>query len=60
MSGLTKIPARKGKAAILRTGERLRLVNTHDLVIVFSACPQDIVPINGADCVRKDVHFEIC
>jgi uncharacterized protein YcgI (DUF1989 family) len=30
-----------------------------DLVIVFSACPQDIVPINGADCVPKEVHFEI-
>jgi uncharacterized protein YcgI (DUF1989 family) len=30
-----------------------------DLVIAFSACPQDIVPINGADCVPKDAHFEI-
>jgi uncharacterized protein YcgI (DUF1989 family) len=30
-----------------------------DLVIAFSACPQDIVPINGADCTPKDVHFEI-
>lgn len=30
-----------------------------DLVVVFSACPQDIVPINGIDCIPKDVHFEI-
>ena len=30
-----------------------------DLVVVFSACPQDIVPINGADCVPKAAHFEI-
>jgi uncharacterized protein len=30
-----------------------------DLVIVFSACPQDIVPINGADCTPKDVQFEV-
>jgi uncharacterized protein len=30
-----------------------------DLIIVFSACPQDIVPINGLDRTPKDVHFEI-
>ncbi len=30
-----------------------------DLVLVFSACPQDIVPINGLDRTPKDVHFEI-
>jgi uncharacterized protein len=30
-----------------------------DLIIAFSACPQDLVPINGVDCVPKDVHFEI-
>ncbi len=30
-----------------------------DLVVVFSACPQDIVPINGLDRTPKDVHFEI-
>jgi len=30
-----------------------------DLVVVFSACPQDIVPINGADCVPKSAHFEV-
>ena len=30
-----------------------------DLVVVFSACPQDIVPINGIDCVPRDAHFEI-
>lgn len=30
-----------------------------DLVLVFSACPQDLVPINGRDCMPKDAHFEI-
>ena len=30
-----------------------------DLIVVFSACPQDIVPINGADCTPKDVHFAL-
>jgi uncharacterized protein YcgI (DUF1989 family) len=28
-----------------------------DCIVVLSACPQDMVPINGADCVPKDVHF---
>ena len=30
-----------------------------DLVIAFSACPQDMVPINGVDCVVRDAHFEV-
>lgn len=28
-------------------------------VVAFSACPQDLVPVNGADCVIHDAHFEI-
>jgi uncharacterized protein len=30
-----------------------------DVVIVFSSCPQDIVPINGPGCTPKEAHFEI-
>jgi uncharacterized protein YcgI (DUF1989 family) len=30
-----------------------------DLVIAFSACPQDMLPINGVDCVIRDAAFEI-
>jgi uncharacterized protein YcgI (DUF1989 family) len=30
-----------------------------DLVIVFSACPQDVLPINGVECVIRDAAFEI-
>lgn len=30
-----------------------------DLIIAFSACPQDILPINGVDLVIKDAHFQI-
>ena len=30
-----------------------------DLVMVFSACPQDLVPINGRDCIPRDAHFQI-
>jgi uncharacterized protein YcgI (DUF1989 family) len=30
-----------------------------DCLVAFSACPQDMVPINGADCVPTEAHFEI-
>ena len=30
-----------------------------DLVIVFSACPMDVTPINGEDRIPKPVHLEI-
>ena len=36
------------------------LLEAHlDLVIAFSACPQDIVPINGLGCMPTEVHLEI-
>ena len=28
-----------------------------DCVVAFSACPQDMVPINGSDCIPKEAHF---
>jgi hypothetical protein len=30
-----------------------------DLVIVFSACPQDMAPTNGADMLPKDVELQL-
>jgi uncharacterized protein YcgI (DUF1989 family) len=30
-----------------------------DLVIVFSACPQDITPVNGAQCLPTEAHFVV-
>jgi uncharacterized protein YcgI (DUF1989 family) len=30
-----------------------------DLVIVFSACPQDMVPTNGADMLPKDAELQL-
>jgi uncharacterized protein YcgI (DUF1989 family) len=30
-----------------------------DLIIAFSACPQDMIPINGAACTPMDAHFTI-
>ncbi|MEM8809318.1 MAG: urea carboxylase-associated family protein [Cyanobacteria bacterium P01_G01_bin.38] len=30
-----------------------------DCIVAFSACPQDLVPINGADCHPADAHFAL-
>ena len=30
-----------------------------DCVVVMSACPQDLVPVNGEDCIPHDLHFEV-
>ena len=40
-------------------GSGITLRAEMDLVVVFSACPQDMVPINGADCAPKEAHFEL-
>jgi uncharacterized protein YcgI (DUF1989 family) len=45
--------------AIAPPGSFVLLRAEMDLVIAFSACPQDLVPINGAGCIPVDAHFEI-
>ena len=30
-----------------------------DCVVAFSACPQDLVPINGVACQPTEVHIEL-
>jgi uncharacterized protein YcgI (DUF1989 family) len=30
-----------------------------DCVVVFSSCPQDMLPVNGANCVPTDAHFRV-
>jgi uncharacterized protein YcgI (DUF1989 family) len=30
-----------------------------DVVVIFSACPQDLVPLNGADCEPTEAHFMV-
>jgi uncharacterized protein YcgI (DUF1989 family) len=30
-----------------------------DLIVAFSACPQDLVPVNGTDCVPTEAHYRI-
>lgn len=42
-----------------RPGDYVLLEAQLDLVIAFSACPQDMVPINGLECKPTEVHMEI-
>ncbi|MGC3873247.1 DUF1989 domain-containing protein [Halomonas sp. GXIMD04776] len=30
-----------------------------DCILVLSACPMDVTPVNGADCTPKNVHYLI-
>jgi uncharacterized protein YcgI (DUF1989 family) len=42
-----------------RPGDYLKLKAEMDLIVVISACPQDISVINGADRTPRDVHFAV-
>ncbi|MFC5068685.1 DUF1989 domain-containing protein [Flaviflagellibacter deserti] len=30
-----------------------------DCVVVFSSCPQDMLPVNGVNCTPTDAHFSV-
>jgi len=40
-------------------GGAVTLVAERDLVVVFSACPQDLVPVNGLACTPTEAHFQL-
>jgi len=42
-----------------KPGDFVVLRAVMDCVVAMSACPQDILPINGAACVPTEAHFEI-
>ena len=44
---------------VSQPGDYVLLQAEMDCVIAFSACPQDMVPINGANCIPTEAHFEI-
>lgn len=44
---------------VTRPGQYVAFEARVDLVIAFSACPQDILPINGKAGVPTEAHFEI-
>ncbi|GAA4328163.1 urea carboxylase-associated family protein [Pigmentiphaga soli] len=42
-----------------RPGDYIELRALMDCVMVFSACPQDMLPINGAECTPTDAHYSV-
>ena len=44
---------------VTKPGDYVVLEAAMDLVIAFSACPQDILPINGAAGKPTEAHFQI-
>ena len=42
-----------------KPGDHVLLRAALDCVVAMSACPQDMIPINGADCIPTEVHFEV-
>ena len=42
-----------------KPGDYVLLRAEMDCVVAFSACPQDIVPINGIACTPTEAHFEV-
>jgi uncharacterized protein YcgI (DUF1989 family) len=44
---------------VCKPGDWILLRAEMDLAIVFSACPQDMIPINGLSMKPTEAHFEI-
>lgn len=47
------------KPPLSRPGDTVELVTLLDVIICLSACPQDMVPTNGADMTPRDVEIRI-
>jgi uncharacterized protein YcgI (DUF1989 family) len=52
-STLTYVPA------VAAPGDYLELRAEMDCIVAFSACPQDMIPINGEACIVQDAHYTI-
>lgn len=44
---------------VCRPGQFVAFRAAMDLIVAFSACPQDIIPINGVDCRPTEAHFTV-
>lgn len=44
---------------VTRPGDSITFRAEMDVVVGFSACPQDMVPINGVDCRPTEAHYEV-
>ena len=47
------------ESPVSQPGDYVVLRAEMDCIIAFSACPQDMVPMNGVDCTPTEAHFEI-
>ena len=47
------------EAPVSNPGDYVLLRADLDCVVVFSACPQDVIPINGQGCVPTEAHFQV-
>ena len=47
------------ESPVSQPGDYVVLRAEMDCIIAFSACPQDMVPINGVDRTPTEAHFEI-
>ena len=46
-------------APVSEPGQYISLRAEMDLIVVFSACPQDMLPVNGQACTPTEAHFVI-
>jgi hypothetical protein len=44
---------------VSKAGDYVILRAAMDCIVAMSACPQDILPINGAKCSPVEVHYQI-
>ena len=42
-----------------KPGDYVELEAEMDCIVVLSACPHDIFPVNGADCTPQDVAYAV-
>ena len=42
-----------------KPGDYVVLRALMNVIVIMSACPMDVVPINGPDCTPRAVHYEI-
>lgn len=46
-------------APVSKPGDLVRLRAEMDVVMVLSACPQDVTPINGDDCTPREIQYAV-
>jgi hypothetical protein len=46
-------------APLSKAGDYIVLRALQDVVVVFSACPMDITPVNGEDRIPRSVAYEV-